>query len=71
MRYEGKRYKLIKEGNESCSACAFSEIACKIPVEFFIKQGGKNCNEDFDSYYVEDKTSIKKHNRKKLKFNNK
>lgn len=71
MRYEGKRYKLIKGGNDSCSGCVFAEVACKIPFEAFIQQGGQNCNEDFESYYVEDTTPIKKHNRKKLKFNNK
>lgn len=69
MIYGGKKYKLIA-GNEGCSGCVFEHMECSLQVESFKDQGGQNCNDDYNSYYIEDEVPVERQKRKKLKISN-
>ena len=73
MKYEGKRYKLVTASSIDspvCNVCAFADINCRQAKQTSIMQNGKDCD-NIGDYFIEDTNPIKKHNRKKLKFNNK
>ena len=73
MKYKGRRYKLATADSEDisvCSVCVFADINCIDARTNSLEQDKKNC-EELGDYFIEDTDPVKKHKRKKLKFNNK